>query len=66
MSIRTDDPIADFERHDREQAKWEASLPKCDRCHEPITDEMCYVVYGDIYCEECMNDFHHETVNFIS
>lgn len=55
MSVyRTDDPIADFNRRDREQAAWEDSLPKCAICHEPL-DDYIWAINGQILCE-----FHAE------
>lgn len=52
---RTDDPAADFDRYDREQAKAEAKLPHCDICGNAITDHY-YNINGEIYCEECLDD----------
>ena len=49
----TDDPIADFNRRDRDQARREARLPKCANCGEPIYEKF-YKIEGDIICEECL------------
>ncbi len=38
----TDDPIADFLRHDAEQEAWLKSRPKCSCCKERIQDEEAY------------------------
>lgn len=53
---RTDDPIADFNRYEAEQQRKLDKLPKCDICGEPIQDDYFYNIYGDIFCEECLND----------
>lgn len=53
---RTDNPLADFERHDRAQAAELAKLPKCECCGEPIQDEYCYFINDDVICEDCMNE----------
>lgn len=53
--FRCGDPLADFARHDREQAQWEKSLPKCDVCGEPIQDYY-YEIDGEIICQECLDD----------
>jgi formylmethanofuran dehydrogenase subunit E len=50
---RSNDPLADFERGDREQAKEEAKLPHCDYCGEPIY-ETYYEINDDKVCEECL------------
>ena len=63
----TSDLIADFANHDREQAKRLDKLPKCDCCREPIQDEHCFDIYGDIYCEECgIKLFRRNTEDFIN
>lgn len=49
----TDDPHADFDRHDREQQAWLNKLPVCCVCEEPIQSECLYDVGGELYCEEC-------------
>lgn len=49
----TDDPIADFERYDREQQKWLDSRPRCYVCEEPIQDEYAYRDGEVWYCEDC-------------
>lgn len=63
----TDDPIADFHRHDREQAEWLETLPVCCLCSEPIQSDDLYDIEGDLYCEECGDDlFKRYTENYIS
>lgn len=49
----TDDPERDFLRRDREQAKREARLPRCENCGEPI-HEKYYNINGEIICEDCL------------
>lgn len=60
---RTDDPIADFVRYQAEQEEETEKLPKCDNCGEPIMDDYCYDVGGDILCEDCMNDLFRVRVD---
>jgi formylmethanofuran dehydrogenase subunit E len=51
---RTDDPIADFNRWDREQESWREQLPLCEECGEHIQQE-CAVLLGDHwYCDDCL------------
>ena len=52
--FRLGDPLDDFDRLDREQARREARLPVCEKCGERIYDEHYFDVDGEIYCEECM------------
>ncbi len=57
----TDDPLMDFEHHDREQAKRLEELPKCDICDHPIQDDHYYQINGDNVCPECLeNEFRKE------
>ena len=51
---RTDDPIADFNRHDYEEQKRLASRPTCSVCGEPITTETAYRFNDELICEDCM------------
>ena len=51
-----DNPIADFNRWDAEQTKRLNLLPWCDDCNEPIQDDKCYQIGGEILCEDCMKD----------
>ena len=31
-------------------------LPKCAYCGEPIQDDYCYEINGEVICEDCLND----------
>lgn len=53
----SDDPLLDFDRHDRQQAEELAKLPICDCCGEPIQDDFCYEINGEYICEDCL-DMH--------
>lgn len=53
MTRWTDDPLADFDSYDREQAMAESKLPHCDHCGEAIY-EYYYEINGEIVCEECL------------
>lgn len=57
LSYPTDDPIADFYRHDHEQQKRLKELPVCCYCDDPIEDDFCYEINGEYYCEDCL-DMH--------
>lgn len=53
----TDNPIADFERHDREKEKALSMLPVCECCGNPIQQKKA-VYYNDQWCcKECEEIF---------
>lgn len=58
----SDNPIADFERHDAEQQRMLDRLPKCSECGEPIQSEVCYEINGELICEECLENNHKKWV----
>lgn len=58
--MRTNDPIADFNRWDAEQEEWRKRLPKCNACGEYI-DDYYYDIDGGI-CQECLNERYREEV----
>jgi formylmethanofuran dehydrogenase subunit E len=51
--FRSDDPIRDFAKWEREQQAWEDSLPRCDSCGEPV-DDYVFDIDGEVLCIECM------------
>ena len=57
----TDDPIADFNRHDAEQQKLLERLPKCCCCDEPIQQEQAVRIDGRWYCDGCLQDMRENT-----
>lgn len=66
MLMYTDDPIADFNRYDAEQAQAMAKYPVCADCGKSITGDFVFYIEGDIYCEDCMLDnFRRPTDDFI-
>lgn len=50
-----------FERHDREQAAYEARLPHCEYCGAAIWDTY-YEIDEKVVCEDCLNDLFGRTV----
>ena len=58
----TDDPVADFERHDREQARRLAQLPTCERCGDAIQQERAVCIEGFWYCDKCLEYYRKEIV----
>jgi formylmethanofuran dehydrogenase subunit E len=56
----SDDPVADFERHDREQARRLAKLPTCQRCGDAIQQERAVCIEGFWYCDDCLEKYRRE------
>lgn len=54
----TDDPVADFHRHDAEKEDALALLPVCSECGKHIQDEHCFVINDEAICEHCMEENH--------
>lgn len=32
------------------------SLPVCSECGETIHDDVCYKIFGELFCTECIED----------
>jgi formylmethanofuran dehydrogenase subunit E len=60
MPIWIADPLADFHRLDREQARRLAKLPTCERCGHPIQQERAVCIDGDWYCDDCIEFYRRE------
>ena len=60
----TDDPVADFNRHDREMQRAEReqreSRPRCVYCKKPILDDECYEFDFGCVCDNCIIDHHRK------
>lgn len=54
MICRSDDPLADFDREDREAAEDLKHFPICAECGERITDEYAYRLGGRLYHQDCI------------
>ena len=52
----SDDPVRDFERHDREQARRLARLPLCQICGEPIQQEFAVRINYAWFCDRCLDE----------
>lgn len=50
----TDDPLADFHRHDAEREEALELLPVCSECMQHIQDEFCFEINDEPICENCM------------
>lgn len=64
--MRTNDPLADFLRHDAQQAAELDKLPKCDYCGKPIQDEKLYELKdGCKVCPGCIEECEKWTEDYI-
>ena len=45
-----------WEMHDREEAEWLESLPKCKCCGQPIQQEKAVCIEEGYYCEDCEDE----------
>lgn len=52
----TDNPLADFDRHEAEYQKWLESRPKCSICDEHIQEDHFYLIDGNMICPVCLNE----------
>ena len=59
----TDDPIADFDRHDAEQAKQLEKRPVCDHCENHIQDDHYFDINGFKLCPGCLEDYYKKDVD---
>lgn len=57
--FRSDDPVADFDRHDAAQQHWLDSLPRCEWCGEAVQDEVAYHI-GDAWIHTDCIDYYLE------
>ena len=66
MFFKTDDPLADFDRWDAEQAREFERLPICENCGERVTDDHFYMINDEVICPGCLeSDYRCETEDFI-
>ena len=50
------DPLTDFYQRDDEEIESLKSIPVCDTCGKPATQEdYYYLINCKVYCEDCMN-----------
>lgn len=54
MIYRSDDPIADYMRHDAEQARELKRLPVCADCGQPVQDDHFFLIVDEVICPDCL------------
>lgn len=63
MRHYSDDPIADFMRHDAEMAEELKRRPVCVECDEPIQGEYCFEINGELICKNCLIHNHRKNTD---
>lgn len=58
----TDDPIADFHRHDAEQQAELDKLPVCADCGEPVQDDHYYLINDEVICPDCLDSNYRKDI----
>ena len=58
----TDDPVADYDRHDTQLERELESLPRCSECDNPIQDDYLYCINDELICEKCLKDNYRKDV----
>lgn len=56
--MRTDDPIADFNRWDAEQQAKLEKLPVCADCGEHIQADHYYLINDAPICPDCLDSYY--------
>ena len=60
MTFRSNDPLDDFARHDREEADEEKFLPHCSLCRSVINRNYYHHIYirriDYILCDDCLKE----------
>lgn len=63
--IYTDNPVADFERYDKEQQAKLLALPVCADCGHPAQDDYFYVINDEVICPDCLDsNYRHDLDEF--
>lgn len=56
----TGDPERDFQRHEAEQERELNKRPVCYECENPIQDEVCFEINGELICPKCLKENHRK------
>ena len=56
MWMLTGDPVRDAESYDRYQIEQAEKRPKCAICGEPIWEDKALHLWGEWFCDECIEN----------
>lgn len=54
------DAASDYDRYSARRERDLEKFPKCAWCGEPITDDHCYEINGDLVHTDCATDYLDE------
>ena len=54
-----------WEAQDIAMERRRARRPVCSECGEAIQSEMAFLIHGDWYCEDCMENFKELVEDYI-
>ena len=55
-----------WEAHDREEQERLDRMPLCECCNQPIQDEYCYEINGEVLCEDCLVSLYRKDVEDVA
>lgn len=57
------DNYSKWEKHERQAEAWLAKRPVCCYCDEPIQDDFCYEINGELICDDCLDTCFRRAVD---
>lgn len=56
------DNYSQWRERERQEEAWLRKRPVCSYCEEPIQEDFCYEINGDIICSVCLDrEFRKDT-----
>ena len=62
--FRSDNLDRDIEDFLRSEDKAIERLPRCSECDNPIQDDFCYQINGELICKGCLKEYRVRTEEF--
>ena len=63
--MRCPDNYDAFDRRDAEEEEIRKRLPRCAECGEPIQEDSCYELGGELYCIGCVSNSKVYTEDYV-
>ena len=57
---------SELNRREAAEQRWLDSRPRCSECGKPIQGDKLFNIHGDLYCEECIENFKEDTEDHIN
>lgn len=48
---------------ERQYQRWLETRPVCDECGEYITDDWCWEIGNEVFCEDCLNKLFRKSLD---